>query len=407
MRTSRLIPIAATGALLLAACAPNTESGTTPAEDSTTTDATTTDATTTEESDANTAAGPGSTQIEEIDLDALIEAAKAEPALVVLDGTSKVQSQGELFAETYGLEIDASKADASESVEILTREAAAGTITTDVAALSDVPSINNELLASGVAFAWLPADIAANIDASQQNPPILINDPAMWSYNTEVYEACPVSNMWELTDEEWSGLVALDDPLNNPGTLDWFSQMDQFGNDALEAAYESHYGEAFSSDEGRSATQEWVARFAANSPLLTLSSEEASEAIGAPGQTTPPVGLLSSAKFRNIDELGYALGVCEGMEPWVGMAKPKGIVIASGTESPNAAKLWVHFNYTQEGIQAQIDDGKMSTNSEIVQPEDPADIGHHTPNIFTFDGGGVDRDWESRQDWSDLWRLNN
>ena len=63
--------------------------------------------------------------------------------------------------------------------------------------------------------------------------------------------------------------------------------------------------------------------------------------------------------------------------------------------------------YTQEGIEPQIADGKISTNSEIVQPEDPANVGELTDRIFTFDGSGVDTDWANREDWSDLWRMNS
>lgn len=397
-RTTILSATAITSLLALSACAPTESEAASGEETSTGASA---------DTSAGTSTGTSTgTVIEDIDLDELIAAAQAEGSLVVLDGTSKVEEQAALFAETYGIDVTGTKADAPEIVEIVTREAASGNITTDVVALSDVPAINNELLASGHAIAWLPADVAATMDPSTHEPPIVINDPSLWAYNTEVHTTCPVTSLWELTEPEWSGMVAFEDPLNSPATLDWFSQLDQFGADELEAAYEDHYGTTFSSDRGYGVVEEWVARLAENGPLLTQSSEEASEAIGAPGQSQPPVGLLSSAKFRNIDELGYELGACDTMEPWVGMAKPKGIVIAAGTQNPNAARLWVHFMYTQDGIQAQIDDGKMSPASEIVQPADPADVALHMDDIFTFDGAGVDTDWQNRSHWSDLWRTH-
>src|SRR5690606_14432600 len=114
-------------------------------------------------------------------------------------------------------------------------------------------------------------------------------------------------------------------------------------------AYKEAFGEELKTDKA-SAAAEWVSRMAANQPILTKSSEEASEAVGATGQDDPPMALMSSAKYRNIDEKGYALGVCEGLVPWVGKASPKSLTIASGTKSPNAAKLFVHFALTQEGI---------------------------------------------------------
>ena len=51
---------------------------------------------------------------------------------------------------------------------------------------------------------------------------------------------------------------------------------------------------------------------AANGPLLTDADEAAAQAVGAPDQTEPFVGLMSSAKFRNNIEAGAKLGICDG-----------------------------------------------------------------------------------------------
>ncbi|WP_293954361.1 ABC transporter substrate-binding protein [uncultured Corynebacterium sp.] len=344
------------------------------------------------------------TIIEDVDIDTLLEAAKDEPALTVYDGTSKIEKIAENFAEHYGLEVTGSKADASEVTEIMIREAAADNVQGDVFALSDLAAVNNELLANGSATAWLPTSIAENMPESAINPPVVINDPSMFAYNSAVHDVCPAENIWEFTDTDSGLRLAMQDPLNDSGTLNWFSQMSQFASEELEYTYADYFGEEFSGDD---ITEEFVAKLAANEPLLTKSSEEASEAVGAPGQTEPPMGLMSSAKFRNNDELGYNLAACDTIEPFVGYAKPKAIVMASGTDSPNAAKLFIHWMYTQEGIEPQIADGKISTNSEIVQPEDPANVGELSDRIFTFDGAGVDTDWANRENWSDLWRMNS
>ncbi|AGN17831.1 hypothetical protein A583_00745 [Corynebacterium glutamicum Z188] len=389
MKAKYLITTAAfaVSAIALTACAPSTAES---------------DSQSSQTSIANAAAVE--TVIEDVDLDALLEAAKDEPALQVYDGTSKIEKIAENFAEHYGLEITGSKADSSEVTEMMIREHTAGNVQGDVFALSDLAAVNNELLANGSATAWLPADIAKNMDDSAINPPVVINDPSLFAYNAEVNDVCPADNIWEFTDAASGQRLAFQDPLNDSGTLDWFSQMSQFASDELESSYASYFGEEFTGDD---ITEEFVAKLASNNPLLTKSSEEASEAVGAPGQNEPPMGLIASAKFRNNDELGYKLAACDTLEPFVGYANPKAIVMASGTDSPNAAKLFIHWMYTQEGIEPQIADGKISTNSEIVQPEDPANVGELTDRIFTFDGSGVDTDWANREDWSDLWRMNS
>jgi iron(III) transport system substrate-binding protein len=338
------------------------------------------------------------------DLDALIAAAQEEGPITIYDGTSKIETMAEAFTEKYGIEATGVKLDAAEAIEKVTREAQAGTVVGDVVAISDLPALKNQLLPNELVYSWVPEDLAENIDASMSDPLVVITDPSFFTYNTETYESCPATNVWDLTEPEFAGLVALQDPVGDSGALDWFSQMAAYGDDNLRDAYEVRFGEELDTDLD-SAAAEWVTRLAQNNPILAKSSEEVSEAVGATGQATPPMGLMSSAKYRNIEEKGYALGVCADLEPWVGMASPKGLTIASGSESPNAAKLFVHYALTEEGIAPQINDGKISSNTSIAQPADPANVGEHRDELFYFNNEGLDTDWNDRETWLDLWRI--
>ncbi len=342
---------------------------------------------------------------EPADLEALISAAQEEGPITIYDGTSKVEEMAASFTEKYGIEATGVKSDAAETIEKVTREAQAGNVVGDVVAISDMPAVNNQLLPNDFVFSWIPADLEADIDEGQRDPLVVISDPSMWTYNSEVYDVCPVDNVWQLTESDWAGNVVMQDPVGNSGALDWFSQMAQFGDEELREAYAEEFGEELDTEQP-SAAAEWVSRLAANDPLLTKSSEEASEAIGALGQTDPPVGLISSAKYRNNDEKGYGLEVCEGLNPWVGEAAPKALMVASGSENPNAAKLFVHFALTEEGIAPQIADGKISSNLTIEQPDDPARVGEFRDDLFFAHGDGFDTDWADREVWQDLWRTS-
>jgi iron(III) transport system substrate-binding protein len=347
---------------------------------------------------------PAAAQEGEYDLEALIEAASQEGPITVYDGTSKIEAMAEAFTAKYGIQATGVKLDAAEAIEKVTREAQAGNIVGDVIAISDLPALKNQLLPNELVYSWVPEDLEADIDPSMREPLVVITDPSFWSYNTETYDQCPATNVWDLTEPAFAGKVALQDPMGDSGALDWFSQMAGYGDDNLRDAYQARFGTALDTDLD-SAAAEWMTRFAQNNPILAKSSEEVSESVGATGQTDPPLGLISSAKYRNIDEKGYALGVCAGLDPWVGMASPKGITIASGSESPNAAKLFVHFALTEEGITPQIADGKISSNRSITQPADPANVGEHRDELFYFDNDGLDTDWADRESWLDLWRI--
>ncbi|MDZ4393088.1 MAG: ABC transporter substrate-binding protein, partial [Cypionkella sp.] len=205
----------------------------------------------------------------------------------------------------------------------------------------------------------------------------------------------------------WKGKIALIDPLTKGTYTDWFNQMATHGGDKIAAAYQAQYGKPLETDQASPAAA-WLAALAANGPLMADGDDRISEAIGAAGQADPFMGLVSSAKFRDNADKGYKLGLCSGLNPWVGWTYTKLGLIAKGTDSPNAARLFIHYVLTEEGIMPQMVDGKIPTNSTIALPADePSGLSAHLGALFNYDAAtGLD-DWETRQDWQDFWQLNH
>ena len=342
---------------------------------------------------------------EEFDLDALIEAARAEPPLVVYDNTSKIRTMAAAFAEKYGLEAEGVKVRTPQQVELVLREHEAGAIQGDVVHLADVPAGQLELLPQGVLVSWTPPDLADHIPERFRDPLVLNFDAKVFVYNTEAEESCPIDNIWALTEPEMQGRVALQDPLNNPGLVDFFNQLETQSDDAVAAAYESFYGEALETEED-SATAAWMAALAANGPLLTESDQAVSDAVGAPGQTEGLVGLVATAKFRDNEGLGYKLGLCDAVAPVAGFAQPKLSLMSPETDSPNAAKLFIRYAMTPEGLAPQTIDGKMPVNTEAELPADePSGVAAIEDDLLFFDAATAGEDFDARQDWQDLWRV--
>lgn len=381
----RVAALAAAASLTLTACS-NTD-----------------DADSAESTGADTSAGTESQVDEDFDLDALVEAAKDEGPITIYDNASAIEDIANNFSEKYGIEATGIKVDAEEMAQMVTRESESGNIQGDVIAMPDVPALNNQLIAEGHVYSWIPGDMVDSIDEDARDPLVMIHDPLLWTYNDSVYDTCPIDNLWALTDEEWNNRVAMENPAGSAKLLDMFSQMQQFYEEDMAAMYEDHYGEPY---EGESATEDWVAGIAANNPILTDSNEDVSGAVGAQGQTEPPMGLVASSKYRNIEDLGYGHQACETLEQWRGLAAPKSVVIASGTESENAAKLFVHFVMTEEGIAPQINDGKISPNTDITQPDDPSNMKEHMEYLFYLSNDGIDTDWADREKWSDHWAVS-
>lgn len=344
------------------------------------------------------------THAETFDEAALLAAAQAEPPLMVIDSTGKVREQVAGFAAKYGLTANGTKSEAPGTIRMVMGEAQAGNVQADVLVISDTPAAVAQLITPGLAISYLPSNMVDAIPAEARDPLVISNSPVVWTYNTALHATCPVSNIWALTDPEWSGRVAMPDPLGKPAYTDWFNQFATHHDASFADAYVAHYGKPL--ETGRaSAGEAWVAAMAANQPLLVESDSDSAEAVGAPDATETFVGIMSTAKFRD-NEDGMKLGICAGMQPFAGLMTPKFALITAASDSPNAARLFVHYLLTEEGWAPQAIDGKMATNTtHAAIADEPSGVGALLDQMWFYNTATSAGDWTSRQDWQDIWSL--
>ncbi|EYR81480.1 ABC transporter substrate-binding protein [Shinella sp. 838] len=336
-------------------------------------------------------------------LEALIEAAKKEEPITVVDATGKIVSMAENFSAKYGLKATGVKMSGQDQEQIIAREAAAGNVRTDVFNMSNLPSVTSQILPQGFGISWLAPDLKDKIPAAYQSPAITSNNPWVFAYNTDVNgETCPVDNLWALTTEEWKGRVAIPDPLLRNETMFWFNQLATHEDAAMREAYKAQFGEELTTDEA-SATAEWVKRLARNQPKVTRSDTDVGPIVGAK-EEKPPIGFLSVAIFRDAKKDGYGMGICKEMKPWIGQLTPRVAVIAAGTKSPNTAKLFARFMMTEEGMAPQLGDGKISTNTDAKMPEsEVSGIASHVDKLYVNHSETSQDDFAKLQDWQDFW----
>lgn len=341
-------------------------------------------------------------------LEALIEAARQEGPITVIDATGQIVSMAEAFTAKYGVAAVGVRMTAQEQEQILTREAAASNVRTDVFNMSNLPAVTSQILPQGIGVSWFPPDLADVVPAEHRSPALTSHNPWLWAYNSDVHpDGCPIDNMWALTEAEWAGRVAVPDPLLRNETLFWFNQLETNSDDRMAAAYEAHFGEPLETDEA-SATAEWVKRFAANNPTITRGDSDVGPIIGASTEADSRVGFLSTAIFRHAERDGYRMAICDGMQPFVGQLAPRVAVIAAGTRHPNAAKLFVHFMMTEEGMAPQLADGKISVNSEAAMPAtERSGVIDLIDQLHMADSATADSDFARLQDWQDFWIISS
>lgn len=344
-------------------------------------------------------------QAEPFDLDALIAKARTEKPITVYAVTGKIVETAKAFSEKYGLKAAGKKVNEATQAELLVREARAGNVIGDVSVAIDVSTAMTELLPQGIVESWLPPDIAPDVPETMRKPLVIVTDPHVWTYNTAAYKSCPISNIWQLTEPEWKGRVAMLDIYDKPLYADWFNQMATHHDAAIAKAYKDLYGKDLKTTEA-SATAAWVKAYAKNAPMMGDSGTVA-EAAGAAGQAKPFFALVSTAKYRDNLTANLKLGICKGLQPFAGFTYPGLGLIAKGTKSPATAKLFVHYLMTAEGIAPQIIDGKIPTSRTIAMPADePSGVGGALGQLMTFDAATAGDDADKRQDWQDFWRLN-
>ncbi len=344
---------------------------------------------------------------ESFDEQALIAAAKNEPPLHVYDSTGKIKEQAKKFAAKYGLEAVGTKSKVTQTINIVVNEQKAGNVHAGVVVVSDTPAAMVQLIKPGYVENYVPSDMAQAVPETMQNPLFSVSAANVFAYNTALNKGgCPVDNIWALTDPKWKGHIAMQDPLGKPAFTNWFNQLKKHHDADMAKAYEAYFGKPLKTDMD-SATEAWVAALAHNKPLLTSSDGNAAEAVGAPDTKENFMGLFSTAKFRE-NKNGMTLGMCTDMKPFMGYSVPSSMFIVKGTPSPNAAKLFVHYMLTAEGIAPQAIDGKVSSNSNNKLPaSEPSGIGAFLNALTPYNAKTAVDDWNTRQDWQDVWSMSS
>ncbi|MEV4257553.1 ABC transporter substrate-binding protein [Spirillospora sp. NPDC049652] len=341
-------------------------------------------------------------------LDDLIAAAKKEGSVLAYDGSGDVKDVAEAFAKKYGIKAEGVKSKAAATAEKMTRESQAKNVTIDVNLFEDGPMLVGQLLPQRIVRTWIPPDLASDIAEGDRNPLMMLMKAYVFVYNPKLSpNGCPVKNLWELTDPAWKGKVLLQDPLGKEVFTQWFTQLADHGTDKLTAAYDA-LGKGKLQLSEKDPAHEWVKRFAKNSPVLTTEDEDVATGVAAPNQTKQTLGLMSIAKFRDVEQKGFHMKVCEGLSPWTGFAYPKYATIATGSKHPNAAKLFVHFVMEKEGFALESGSGGVSGNKSVGKsPNNPPGLADWDNQLFRFVPGTMTDDFRERQDIKDFWRVNH
>lgn len=310
----------------------------------------------------------------------LYQAALEEDVLRVYSNTTRMLEVKKTFEARYpGLVVDVVDIRGSDMLELLTKAHKEGESICDVMVCADNNGIiSRELIPSGVVVKYAPWDLEEKILPMNNRDSLeFYNEAVVLFYNGEAHSRPPVDNWWELTEPLFRGRVYLSSPQKSLSTYALLSMMIQ-RSDLMAQAYEAHFGQPL--DNPEDAGREFIRRLFGNDAVFVSSNDEIAQAVGAPGQEQPPVGIMVSSKVR-MNDIGYSLSPHYGMQPFAGTHSTNSVMVVSGARNPNAAKLLIRWLLGEsdgagEGYLPYLQLGEWSARRDVksLEPVPMAEI---------------------------------
>lgn len=305
----------------------------------------------------------------EMTYEELVAAAQAEGDLTIYTFSSRSAKVAELFEAKYGIKTTSTQLKDSEMIEKVSTEAANGVDAADLIFAQDSSRVYPELIMSGYVSNYVPAEYVDMFPAEYVDPLVYDFCNKIFAYNNENGES-PVKNVWQLTEPEFAGLIQFKDPFQEGVNMNFFTMVTRDDWAAkLADAYKNLYGKDIELTTPN-AGYEWIKALYKNA-VLGKSDTTIAENVGAKGQSKQLYGIFTLNKFRNNAAKNLALDVLYDMEPFAGFMYPVYAQIPSNSKNTAAAKLFLHYCFTEEGWGPYAILGDYSAKSDLVNKEDP------------------------------------
>lgn len=315
--------------------------------------------------------------LEYADLDAvettaqLYEKAQTENTLIIYSTTTRIYEVKDSFEEQYpGLTVEVYDTRAYDLVDVLITSYENEEVICDIVICSDDNgSLTEELLPLNIINKYVPSDIEEFI-IDEANTQLLgfVLEAEQLFYNDEVYETCPITNWWELTEEQWTNNVYMNNPMSSHPAYGLLYAVITHSEEMADAYFE-YYGVELEIPDGSNAGKIFWEQLIKNGVHFTTSSNEIVELVGDSSNENPPVGFMISSKIRR-NAIGLDVAVAYGASPCDGVYSSNTVSIAGGSENINTAKLFVRWllgetDGTSEGVDPYLLEGTWSVRTDI------------------------------------------
>ncbi|HKM04271.1 MAG TPA: extracellular solute-binding protein [Lachnospiraceae bacterium] len=332
----------------------------------------------------------------------LYQAALEEDILTIYSVSTRVFDVKESFEKEYpGLNVEIKDVRGNDLVRMVKENYQSENYACDLVICSDCDgSLYKELLEPGIVYTYIPQDIAPFIkDEFAEDELEFLGEVLMVVYNGEAFEAPPIDNIWEMTEDIYKGKIIMASPLSSFSTYGFCATVLRESK-LMEEAYEQYAGKPLELPEGKSAGEVFWEQLAENM-VFTNSSDEVLEGIGNSGPEGMMLGFMISSKMRYQD-IGYQIEPIYHLEPFAAVYTPNSVCIAAGSKNVNTAKLFIRYmlgelDGTGNGLNPFFTKGTWSVRSDVA---DGNDVPLEDIDVQFLDKSFL---YENREEMLDFW----
>lgn len=299
----------------------------------------------------------------------LYSAALNEDILIVYTVSTRLTQVKESFEKKYpGLSVEIRDLRSPDLVDAVWNNYENGRQDCDVVICNDNSGeFKSRLVDTGAVRPYISSSIMNSMEEDAIGDTLtFINEAEMIFYNSEVFNECPITNIWELTDDKYKEKIYIPNPVRSFSTYALLGSILN-ESDKLEKAYISYYGEKPVLKNNETVAELFLKELSKN-VVFTNSSDEVYEALGA-NSGEALFGFMVSSKLR-MREYGYSFEPVYNLEPFSGSKTSFAVMLASDSKNVNTAKLFINYllgeeDGTGEGYKPFLTEGTWATRKDV------------------------------------------
>jgi iron(III) transport system substrate-binding protein len=343
---------------------------------------------------------------------AIEAAAKLEGKVTVYANSGGVEDLKEVWEAKYpDIEYDAADTDGIDTK--MQAEQESGNVVGDVWFNSDGHILFGKFVPNQWLWWFVPSDVTIPELTAERPFAVARHSTDVIGYNNKFYpDGCPVTNIWQITEEKYKGKFFMEDPMSDVSTMAKIATFVQNG-DEMAQAYKDLYGKEWTTDalavtdaSGQvveNAGYLWLKKLAYNGVVVLDDGDMVDAAFAGlelPAGEEPGFGWTGYSSYEATMDGELNMMPCFNLEPVMGVFKTSFLAIANNAPHPNAAKLFIRFILSEEGFAPWNELGSYPAAEGIPVNEDNLPLAELLPQVWEMD---PIFDWNNVSKVRDFW----